>query len=174
MKNWFLWLVIAIVSIGSGLVSLFNPFAASLAAGQLAGGFFLIIGASQIYASWRSVQFRSKIWALIGGVTALLIGASILYNPFDGLRSLTILIAILFLIIGSAKIFISLGYRGTKYFIPILISGIVSFGLAILILINFLSTTESILGIFLAVELISNGLFLAILALNRKAAPAKI
>lgn len=157
-----------------GIVALFNPFAASFAAERLAGGFFLIIGAFQIYTSWRTNESSSKKWSLIGGVVALLIGATLLYNPFNGMRSLTILIAILFLILGSAKIFTSLAHRDTKYFTPILISGIVSFGLAILLLLNFPNPAETLLGVFLAIELFSNGLFLVVLAFNSKRVSSEV
>lgn len=149
MKNWFLWLIAGVFSMACGIVALFNPFAAE----RFAGGLFLVIGGFQIYTSWRADRSRSTIGSLIAGAVALAIGATLLYNSFDGMLSLTILIAILLFILGSAKIFTSLSRRGTKYFIPMLISGIISFGLAI--------------------ELFSNGLFLVVLALNSKRVSSK-
>jgi uncharacterized membrane protein HdeD (DUF308 family) len=58
---------------------------------------------------------------------------------------------------GATKIVLSFRMRGTGYFWIVLLSGVVSVGLGVMVLSNFPYSAASILGILLAVELISIG-----------------
>lgn len=168
MKNWVLWLVVGIVSILGGLFALFNPVQATVAAEQIAGWMFLFVGVMQIFSALRENGFGAKIWALIVGAAGVFVGISLLANPLAGVLSLTVLVAILFLGLGIAKTFMAMPMRGTTFFWPVLISGLLSIVFALMIFGNFPSSAVVILGILLAIELISNGVALVALALMRK------
>jgi uncharacterized membrane protein HdeD (DUF308 family) len=73
---------------------------------------------------------------------------------------------IFFLATGVTKIFLSFGLRGTGYLWVVLLSGIVSVVLGIMVLSNFPYSAATILGILLAVELISTGIANIALALR--------
>ena len=168
MKNWFLWLIVGIISILGGFLALANPLAASITAETLAGWTFVIVGFAQLYAVWAAQGFGAKMWAGITGIAVLFLGFNLLAHPLAGVVALTWVVAVLFLVAGVAKILTSFSLRGTGFFLPVLISGILSVVLAIMILGNFPSSAVSILGVLLAIELISNGIALISLALKRK------
>ena len=98
--------------------------------------------------------------AAIGGVLGVLIGIELLQDPLQGILTLTMVIAILFMATGIVRVVVAFGLRRTVAFVPILLSGLLSIILAIMIFTSYPQSATYILGILLAVELISNGISL--------------
>ena len=69
--------------------------------------------------------------AAIGGVLGIFIGIVLLQNPLQGILTLTMVIAILFMATGIVRVMVAFGLRRTVAFVPILISGLISITLAI-------------------------------------------
>lgn len=168
MKNWFLLMFIGIISIFGGFLALANPLKASIAAEQLAGWTFLIVGVVQIVTFMRSEGLGARVWAALVGAAGVFIGVSLLANPLSGLISLTMIVALLFFCTGIAKVFVSFSLRGSDFFWPVLMSGVISVVLAVMIFANFPMSATRILGILLAIELISNGVSLIAISMKRK------
>lgn len=155
-----LWLVVGIISILGGIFAFFNPLSATFAAEQLAGFTFLFVGILQFIALFRAHSTTGKALAAIGGVVGILIGIELLQNPLQGILTLTMVIAILFMATGIVRAVVAFGLRKTVAFIPLLISGLISIALAIMIFSGYPQSATYILGVLLAVELISNGISL--------------
>lgn len=155
-----LWLVVGIISILGGIFAFFNPLSASFAAEQLAGFIFLLVGLLQLVALFRAHSTVGKVLAAIGGVFGILIGIELLTNPLQGILTLTMVIAILFMATGIVRVVVAFGLRKTVAFIPVLISGLISIALAMMIFTNYPQSATYILGVLLAVELVSNGISL--------------
>ena len=158
--NRTLWLVIGIISILGGIFAFFNPLSATLAAEQLAGFIFLLVGILQFIALFRAHSTIGKVLVAIGGVLGVLIGIELLQDPLQGILTLTMVIAILFMATGIVRVVVAFGLRRTVAFVPILLSGLLSIILAIMIFTSYPQSATYILGILLAVELISNGISL--------------
>ncbi len=170
MKNWMLWLIVGVISIVGGLVALINPLAATVAAERLIGWIFIIVGVLQVISAFREQGRGASLWAGLIGVLALLAGVSLLSNPFSGIISLTLVLSILIAAAGVSKLITAYKIRRARYFPLVLISGLVSIVLAILIFTNFQEAATVLLGVMLAIELISNGVSLIALSLFRKPA----
>ena len=155
-----LWLVVGIISILGGIFALFNPLSATFAAEQLAGFTFLLVGILQFIALFRAHSITGKVLAAIGGVLGVLIGIELLQNPLQGILTLTMVVAILFMATGIVRVVVAFGLRKTVAFIPLLISGLISIVLAIMIFSGYPQSATYMLGVLLAVELISNGISL--------------
>ncbi len=155
-----LWLVVGIISILGGIFALFNPLSATFAAEQLAGFTFLLVGILQFIALFRAHSTTGKVLAAIGGVLGVLIGIELLQNPLQGILTLTMVVAILFMATGIVRVVVAFGLRKTVAFIPLLISGLISIVLAIMIFSGYPQSATYMLGVLLAVELISNGISL--------------
>ena len=158
--NRTLWMVVGVISILGGIFAFFNPLSASFAAEQLAGFIFLLVGILQFVALFRAHSTIGKVLAAIGGVLGILIGIELIQNPLQGILTLTMVIAILFMATGVVRMIVAFGLRRTVAFVPILISGIISIALAIMIFTSYPQSATYILGVLLAVELISNGISL--------------
>jgi uncharacterized membrane protein HdeD (DUF308 family) len=171
LRNSWIWMaVLAVVSIFGGVFALINPFAATLAATVMAGWIFAILGALQIFQSFRVTDWPGFLWALLFGILSLIVGLSLIFNPLAGMVSLTLLVAVLFLVTGLVKIMYSFSLRPISGWGWVLVSGIISLLLGVMILANFPWAAVSVLGILLAVELLSNGVLFLLLALGLRKA----
>lgn len=157
MGSRVMWIIVGVISFLAGILALANPLAATLTAEMLAGWGFLIVGILQVVFAFRDIGWGARVWAILIGAAFVLTGIALLGNPFAGIISLTMLVAILFLVGGVSKIIISFSLpRGAGFWL-MLLSGALSLVLALMIFSNFPQSAAVILGVLLAVELISNG-----------------
>jgi len=171
LQSSWIWLAIlgAIALIG-GILALVNPFAATFAAVLLAGWTFILFGILQIIQAFSIRGWPGFLWALLIGVLTTVVGVSILSNPFAGAISLTMLVAVLFLVLGAVKVMYGFSLRPVSGWGFAVLSGVISILLAILIFSNFPAAATTILGILLAVELLSNGIFMLLVAFGLRKA----
>lgn len=151
------WIVLGGLSIVAGGLALANPLAATLTAERLAGWSFLFIGLLQVIAVFQQKSWRGRIWAILAGLAFAILGFMLLTRPLAGILSLTLIVAILFLVTGAVKVAMAFALDRGNGFWLILLSGALSVVLALMILANFPASAATILGILLAIELISNG-----------------
>src|SRR5690606_26044025 len=100
------------------------------------------------------------------GVLMLLVGISLIFNPLAGMVSLTLLVALLFLVVGVVKVMYAFSLRPVGGWGWVLASGLLSLVLGVMILANFPWSAVSVLGILLGVELVSNGVLFLFVALG--------
>ncbi|SFJ18815.1 HdeD family acid-resistance protein [Aerobium aerolatum] len=165
-KSWIWMAVLAVISLIGGVLALFNPFAATLAATMMAGWVFALLGIVQIFQAFQVQGWGGFIWALLFGLLSLIVGGSLIFNPLAGMISLTLLVAVLFIATGVVKIMYSFSLRPVTGWGWVLFSGLVSLVLGVMILADFPASAASILGILLGVELISNGVLFLFVALG--------
>ncbi len=170
MKNRWLWTIFGIVSILGGLFVLMNPLVATIAAERIPGYLFFFAGIGWVISTFREKTWGAKIWSLLSGIAMIWLGISLLAHPLAGVLSLTIVVAIVFFVQGVAKILIAFSFRGTQGFLVLLISGALSIVLALMILSNFPQSAVQVLGILLAIELISNGISMIFISRSAKSA----
>lgn len=168
MKNWMIWSIAGILSVIAGLVALTNPLAATVAAEQIAGWAFLVIGLVAGYVAYQEDSSKDRIWGLLTAIGIALVGVALFYNPLAGILSLTLLVGLLFLVTGVSKLLLAFADRNHSEFWAILASGGLSIVLAIMVFANFPQSAASILGIVLGVELISNGISLVAMSIRRR------
>ncbi|GAA0300726.1 HdeD family acid-resistance protein [Rhodovulum strictum] len=169
MTSWFLWLIVGILSVIAGFVAFANPFAATLTATLMAGFMFTAIGLLTLFSAFRDQGWPARIWAFILGVLLTLFGINLIANPLEGVLGLTFAVAILLMVIGVLRIIIAFTSvaEGTRSIL--VVSGLLSIVLSAMIFANYPWSSAVVLGVFLAVELISNGVSMIYLALDRRA-----
>lgn len=168
MKYWFLWMVVGILSIIAGVVALANPFAATLTAELIAGYMFLAIGILTLVSAFQDQGWGARIWVLLLGALITVFGFNLATKPLEGIIQLTLIVATLMMVMGVLRIVIAFtpmaaGARGF-----LIVAGLVSIVLSIMIFSNFPWSSIVVLGIFLAIELISNGVSMVFVALDRR------
>lgn len=167
--GWVLWLVAGLISIAGGFFALANPFVATLAAEQIAGWMFAFVGAMVIVSAFSDKGWTGWILSLILGVLVLIFGISLISNPLAGVLTLTALSAILMAASGIAKVLLAFTSQAQNLRGILIVSGLISVVLAGMIIANWPQSALLVLGIYLSIELISNGISLVVLAFGRKA-----
>lgn len=165
-RSWIWMAFLAVISLAGGVIALFNPFAATMAATLMAGWAFAFLGVMQVVQAFQVKGWGGFIWALLFGVLSVVVGISLIFNPLAGMVSLTLLVAVLFLAVGVVKAMYSFSLRPVTGWGWVLVSGIVSIVLGVMILSNFPYAAASVLGILLGVELLSNGVLFLFTALG--------
>ncbi|PWW03907.1 uncharacterized membrane protein HdeD (DUF308 family) [Hoeflea marina] len=165
-KTWTWMAVLAVICIIGGFAALFNPFGATILAVVLAGWVFLIQGVVQVIHAFRVRDWPGFLWSLGLGVLSLLVGFVLVADPLAGSVSLTLLVAVLFLMTGVAKTMFALSLRPAGNWGWILASGLISALLGIMILVGLPSSAATILGLLLGIELVSNGVLFLFVAMG--------
>ncbi len=158
--GWKSLMILGAVMVLGGVLAFFNPFAASLTVEFIAGFSFCTVGLIQIWLAATSEKQAMAERGLTGalGVVLILLAASLLINPLAGLVTLTILVAILFALMGMMRVGMAWRARPRKGSGWMMASGIMSLVLALLIVLGLPSIAGSILGLFLALDLTFSGI----------------
>ena len=166
-----LLIVAGIVSLVGGVFAILNPFIATVAAATLAALSLVISGGMTIFSSFAEPDWRSRAPSIILAAVAIVLGIAILRHPAAGLAALTMLIGLSFLFSGLAKMAWAWIHRHDASLWPLVVSGVLSLILAYLIYQNVRSGRSDILGVFLGVELMLNGIaFVSVGAVGRRIA----
>ncbi len=167
MKNWWLWFIAGLLSFIGGCFAWANPLAATLTVEMLAGWSFIFSGVTSLFSIFGNKETKSRIISIALGILLIALGASLLKNPLQGIISLTIVVGSMILCAGISRIVLAFKEKGNARWV-ILLSGVLSLLLGIMIFSNFPQSAATLLGIFLAVELLSNGISLMALSFARK------
>lgn len=148
-----------------GLVSIVLPTAATIAVEQVIAWLLVATGISGLSLWWR-LEGEASRWSL-GAVFALtlLLGLLFAFFPTVGVRSLTMLMAIIFLFEGMASIFF--GYQLRERLNQwgwFAFSGAASLLMGLVILLGWPDTASWIIGFLLGVNLLTTGLALVMMA----------
>ncbi|MDX1744048.1 MAG: DUF308 domain-containing protein [Ruegeria sp.] len=175
MSDWIKWLLLGLLSIAFGIFVLGAPVVASIAVTMVTGVLLLISGGLQVVGGFSVEGVGNKILSLIMGAVMLFLGWSFLDNPLEGTLTLATVVMILFVAGGIARIILSFQMRGTQFYWPTLISGVLSLALAAYVLANAsMGLALSLLGILLGIEMLFNGFGLVFMALFIKSAPSEV
>ncbi len=160
MKSSVLMLAIGALSLLGGIIALLNPLAATLTAELLTGYLFLGIGVLMLLSIFADDNWGSRLLSLVLGAAILAIGVNLVSNPLQGVLQLTVVVACLMLFIGVLRIVFAFRMPTAGLKIMLILAGIVSLVLGGMILMSFPFSAAVVLGILLAIELISTGISL--------------
>lgn len=165
VKKHSLWyLVQSALMIVAGLVALLFPTLSSVAVVFFLGWLLIISGVLQAISLIGASQVPHFWIQLLSVVLFLVVGWLLLRHPGAGLLSLTLLLIVLFMVEGFAKVIFALTIRPFPNWGWVLASGIVGILLAFLLLANTPITALWLLGALLGIQLIVEGAALGVLA----------
>lgn len=158
-----------VLSLAGGVLAILNPLLATIAAVTLAAAALLLSGVVQLVGAFAEPSWRARLPSLLLAVAVLALGVAVVRHPAAGVTALTLLLAFLFLLSGISKLGWSVMHRRESSFWPLVVSGGLSLLLAWLVWSNVQSGRSDIIGTFLGVELMLNGVaLLAVGALGRR------
>lgn len=156
-----------------GLAAMIVPVMAGLVATIFLGWLFVVAGVVGLVATLRARSAPGFGWALLSAVAALLAGLVLLWNPFQGLATLTYVLTAFFIIDGLLIIALAIAHRRelSGRWQWMLVNGIVDLGLAAIILSGLPATLFWALGLIVGIDLIFGGASLIAMALEARNAP---
>ena len=171
-RHWVLFLIEGLMLIAFGAIAIIVPGAAALAVTVLLGWLFLLSGVFGLITTFWMRQLPGFWWALLSALLAIATGAALLWWPFGGVLSLTLGLAIFFLIEGAVSIMYALDHRRefSGRWGWMLASGVVDIVLALLILAGFPGTATWAIGLLVGINMLMGGVALVAMALHARAA----
>lgn len=168
--NWRLQTALAGILGALGLWITFNPVTMVTAAGSVIPCLLLAAGAVQLI----SIAFRSRrllrliVVPAITGALFIYAGLSMKFGDPKtvGPVSLVFVLELVFFGSGAAKLFTGFSAQRSRYFLYLVGSGAVSVLMGIVVLFNWQSVSNGLIGVFLGLETLADAVVMAALALR--------
>ncbi|MGA9544424.1 MAG: DUF308 domain-containing protein [Candidatus Sulfotelmatobacter sp.] len=149
-----LWGVLLIVL---GMVAVGLPLLAAVAVAGLVAWLIILAGVVHLVLAFRAHGAGSMIWKLLVGVAYVCFGGYLIWRPLVGVASLTLLLAILFLVEGVLDVILFFKMRPLQGAGWVLTDGIVTLLLGALIYLQWPSSSLWAIGTLVGISLIFSG-----------------
>lgn len=168
--HWWWFLVLGIVLMLSGGAALGYPLIASVAAVTVLGVSLMISGVSTIVTSFWAGQWSAMLLKLLTGIFYAVIGFMIMDTPVASTVSLTLVVAIMFIILGIMRSVAALVIRFPQWGWSLL-SSVLTTLIGIVIYKNLPETALWAIGTLIGINLIFDGWFWVMLAIAIRRIP---
>ena len=154
-SGWFIG--VGIVMVILGVIAVAVPPLATLAAELILGWVFLIGGVFEIIHAVTSWKGSGPVIRLLSGVLSLLVGIMLLAFPLQGILTLTLLVAALFIVQGVFKLIWTFQVKPLPNWGWVLFDGIVSLVLGVIIYAEWPKDASWAIGLLVGIGLIFGG-----------------
>jgi len=164
-RTWFIFL--GGVMLALGIIAIAFPFVTTIAAKIFLGWLFLLGGIVQVVHAFGTQKWSQFFLSLLIGALYVLVGGWLAFYPLTGIITLTILLAITFILQGLIEAGMAFRMRPQGGWGWMLLSAIVAVLAGVLIIAGLPGTAVWVLGLLVGINLISSGwayLFLAMAA----------
>ena len=153
-----------IVLILLGVAALVVPTVSSLVVGVIVGWLLAASGAVTMLGAFSLRRTGLFLWEMVPGVLIFAAGLMLILYPQQGLIALTLLIALAFLLSGTAQISFSLWLRPAPGWGWGILSAVVSLAFAGFILFALPEASAVLIGVLVGFDMLSTGLALVMIA----------
>ncbi len=152
---WFLALGVGLMAVG--VVAIGAAFMATLLTMAFFGVLLLVGGIAQTVSAFWSPRWRGLLVHMLTGILYLVVGYIVIDNPVEAAIAMTLLIAGFLIVVGVFRIVVSLFERFHNWG-WCLLSGCISALLGIMILKQWPASGVWVIGLFIGIEMVFNGL----------------
>jgi uncharacterized membrane protein HdeD (DUF308 family) len=156
------------------MAAIIIPPLAGLATTIIIGWLFLIGGAVGLVATAGAHQAPGFGWSMLSAAVAVLAGGILLWNPWQGLATLTFVLIAFFIVDGIAIIILALQHRRelTGRWEWMMVGGVLDLVLAAIIISGLPGTLAWALGLLVGIDLVWGGVTLIAMAIAARTATA--
>ena len=162
-KNSLLFLLQAALMIVAGLVAFVYPLYSSVALAFFLGWMLIFAGVVQVISLIGATKVPHFWLQLVSAVLAVIIGFLFVRNPGVAVGTLSLLLIVFFMVEGMSKVVFSLTVRPLANWGWVLASGVLGVLIALYLLSNP-TLSLVMLGLFIGVQLISEGVAIGSMA----------
>ena len=156
-RRWGWLLALGIVQIIAGGIAIAVPVVASLAAVAVFGAVLIVTAILQIAHAFKVREWPRSAWYGLGGLLYALAGVLVVLYPFGGVLTLAVVIAILLIAEGSARIVFGTGLRPVPGWGWLVAAGVSSIIVGVILLLGWPTTALWGVGLLLGINLIFTG-----------------
>ena len=160
------FMLTGIVLIVFGVIAIATPAVAGKAVILVIGGVLLVAGLVQLVQGWRAESWSSRLPPLILGLLTAGCGLGVLGHPVLGLKFLTVLLAVFFVVEGIWKIIASFSFRPAPGWLFMLASGALGLVLGMLIWRQWPLSGLWAVGILVGIDLLVTGVSMLALSIT--------
>jgi uncharacterized membrane protein HdeD (DUF308 family) len=154
--QWWWFLILGILLMVSGIIALVYPLASSVAAVVVLGMSLLISGVATIVTAFWAGKWSALLLQLLIGIFYAVVGFIIMDTPLASTVSLTLVIAIMFIVIGIMRSVAALVVRFPQWGWSLL-SGALTMLVGLVIYKNLPQTAMWAIGTVVGIQLLSDG-----------------
>ncbi|MCP5246180.1 MAG: HdeD family acid-resistance protein [Burkholderiales bacterium] len=152
------WLkIFGVIFILGGIAALTVPVIAGIAIELLLGWVFFVGGCFQLTVAFASRQHKTFWFKFIWAIIFVLVGLWLILSPVEGIQALTFAVGMLFLVEAVMKVTFFWQWYNEFKAGWMLVSGILSFIIAMILLSGWPQQSAILLGILVGANLIGNG-----------------
>jgi uncharacterized membrane protein HdeD (DUF308 family) len=168
--HWSLFLIEGIILSALGLAAIIVPPLGGLFVTVLLGWLFLIAGIVGIVATIRARQTPGFGWSLLSAIVAVIAGGVLLWNPLQGLVTLTYVLTAFFIVDGILMIVLAITHRRqlSGKWEWMMVNGVVDLILAAIIISGLPGTLAWALGLIVGIDMLLGGASLIAMALEAR------
>ena len=168
--HWGMFLAEGIILTVLGLAAMIVPVLAGLAAAIFLGWLFLIAGIVGLVFTVRARRAPGVAWSLLSALIAVIVGGVLLWNPLQGLVTLTYVLIAFFILDGILMIFLAVAHRRelSGKWEWMLLNGIIDLILAGIVISGLPGTLVWVLGLLVGIDLLFGGAALIAMALDAR------
>lgn len=154
-KGWLMGIGIAFVILG--IIGLGMSVTLGLTITGLFGILLIIGGCIQFIHTFTIKAWKGRIYLIISSCIYLLAGIIIVVNPVKSELFLTLMLAGMFVFVGTLRVCMAFQKHSFKNKFWTIINGVISVILGIIIILNWPFSGLLVIGLLISIELIMNG-----------------
>ncbi|MBR0551235.1 HdeD family acid-resistance protein [Stakelama marina] len=113
-RGWGWMLAFGLLSIIIGIVSIFWPFPASLAAALVTGSLLFVAGVGALVSAFSGHNHESRTYTILLGILSVIVGLLIWFAPVAGVVSLAVLVMVWLASRGVMELYLGFRYRRNR------------------------------------------------------------
>lgn len=167
---WALFLAEGIVLSVLGLAAIIVPPLAGLFATVVLGWLFLISGTVGLFTTLRAREAPGFGWSLLSALVAVIAGGLLLWNPLQGLATLTYVLTAFFIADGILIIILAIAHRRelSGKWEWMMVNGVIDLIIAGIIIAGFPGTLVWVFGLLVGIDMLFGGASLIAMSLQAR------
>jgi uncharacterized membrane protein HdeD (DUF308 family) len=161
--NAGLLISLGVVTVIFGVVAVASPLITGVAVAVFVGFLLLASGVTQIVHALKSRQWGTGFWGTVIGLLGVAAGLLMIFRPMVGLLSMTMLIAIYFLVDGISEIIAAFKIKPDQGWGWVLFNGIIAVLLGLMIWRQWPVSGQWAIGLLVGIHILMSGWTMVIL-----------
>lgn len=150
-------LALGLLLIFAGFLAIGLPFATAIAVDMLVAWFLLMSGIVQLAHSFSSREWGGSLLRILWSLLYLVAGFYMLVHPLRGVATLTLFLAVLFLVEGVLKIVAAIQLRSAMRWGWLLVNGILAIIIGEMVWMQWPSSSLWAIGLLVGINILFTG-----------------